>query len=144
MEVQANFYDILHFGVPCKSWGKLNTFNKGTRSKDKPEGTGFLAREILGNSQAEFVAQVCRLMVAMGKHFSIENPKGSFIFEFPAIKSLLDLPGVFLVHFDQCCYGLTLPGAGKNCFCKKPLLELSTRVRDPHPNRARWVTRPTG
>ena len=55
----------------------------------------------------------------MGKHFSIENPRFSLLWEFGPVKSLSSLHGVFTVDFDQCAYGLALPGALPNHFCKK-------------------------
>ena len=69
--------------------------------------------------QADFVARMCRLLAQQGNYFSIENPKGSFLFLYSSIASLNDLPNVELFDFDQCAFGHRLPGAPKNVFCRK-------------------------
>ena len=89
-EVEAKFYDYLHMGTPCKTWGKLGTFNGGTRkSENDYYGNGSLPREAFGNAQAEFCALICLKLLGLGKFFSIENPFGSMLFDFPPIKALL-------------------------------------------------------
>ena len=119
LEIRSNFYKYVHFGIPCKSWGSLSRINGGTRSKFYPQGSGQLERELLGNRQADFVARMCRLLAQQGNYFSIENPKGSYLFLYQAILSLNDLPSVFTVHFDQCAFGHKLPGAPPHTFCRK-------------------------
>ena len=86
---------------------------------ENPEGDGTLAREVLGNAQAEYVCQLCVLAAKVGTHFSIENPKSSYLFKGRAILNLTQVVNCHFVDFDQCMYGLQLPGAACNTYCRK-------------------------
>ena len=52
----------------------------------------------------------CTLLSQLGGWWSIENPKGSYLFWYPSIAKLFELQSANLVHFDQCMYGLRPPG----------------------------------
>ena len=49
---------FIHFGISCSSWSILGALNKRTLSVKHPEGDGTLAREVLGNTQAECVCEL--------------------------------------------------------------------------------------
>eukprot|EP00972_Heterocapsa_arctica_P020252 2988435-Heterocapsa_arctica.AAC.1 len=80
--IKEKRYGFLHSSIPCTSWSALNRTNCGTRRKHCPdEGPNPLPREVLGNRQAATVARLCLLHVESGGHLSIENPRGSNIFQ---------------------------------------------------------------
>ena len=109
----------LHFGTPCSSWGPAGRLNHGTRNKNTPEGDCSLKRETLGNLQAEQIAQLCRALIKVNGHFSIENPAGSYLFDFKAIHDLASLTPCYMVKFCQCACGLRFHGGAKNEYCRK-------------------------
>ena len=117
-------YLYMHFGLVCKSWSHLNTFNGGTRTKVHPEGGAkgpILPREQLGNDQATMICRLCMLLHSRGFHFTIENPLGSYVWLFKPMQELIAFLGsdCVIVDFDQCYFGLQLPGAGPQYFCQK-------------------------
>ena len=130
-DIIAGFYLCLHFGICCGGWGKANTMNGGTRTISVPLGGAYgrqrLPREELANLQAIVVSDLCRLLHSLGLYFSIENPYDSFLWSCPAILSLMEFIGAdcTFVQFDQCTYGLQLPGASSTCFCRKRTCMLS-------------------
>ena len=110
----------VHFGLPCKSWGKSNRLNGGTRRLGCPQGGPCpLPRELVGNRQALLVSDLCLLLHERGGWFSIENPSDSHVFRFDPVVSMTVKTGACLVKFDQCAYGLALPGAPVQTYCKK-------------------------
>ena len=150
-EILIGLYFYLHFAVPCGSWGRANTLNHGTRSRAKPEGDGSLQRELDGNVLADVVASFCWALVSVGAHFSIENPSDSYLWQYPSIKALVNR--FHFVVFDQCQFGLQLPGAPNCTYCKKStailtsveqLMSLSRRcggVTDQHMHETAWGSR---
>lgn len=86
--ILVGYIFYIHFGTPCATWGPAGRLNKGSRSKTVPEGSGELAREVVGNEQARMTARLCRALIASNAYFSIENPAGSYFFLFDEIKSL--------------------------------------------------------
>ena len=123
--IMAGYFLCMHFGICCGGWGKANTMNGGTRTLEFPlggaGGRSILPREILANSHAEIVCSLCRLLYDFGYFFTIENPYGSHLWIAPVMVALMEYIGSngVLVQFDQCTYGLQLPGATKFCFCRK-------------------------
>ena len=109
----------LRFGTPCSSWGPAGRPNHGTRSKNTPEGDGSLKRETLGNMQAEQTAELCRALIKANGHFSIENPAGSYLFDFKAVYDLASLTPSYMIKFCQCAHGLRFPDGAKNQHCRK-------------------------
>ena len=114
----------MHFGLVCKSWSHLNTFNGGTRTKECPEGGAKgprLPRQELGNQQIVMICHLCVLLHRSGYHFTIENPLGSYVWRFEPVQRLIEYLGddCCIVDFDQCYFGLQLPGAEKHMFCQK-------------------------
>ena len=117
--IKAGLLFIIHFGITCSTWGSAGVMNGGTRRKGRPGGDGSLQREIIANGEAEYVAELCRAAYLHDCHFSIENPGNSYLFLYPPIVALMNDFNLFLIDFDQCCFGLTFPDAKKHEYCQK-------------------------
>ena len=124
-DIMCCYYLALHFGICCGGWGKANTMNGGTRSFAYPEGgdrgRSVLPREHLANAQARIVVDLCMLLHSLGCIFTIENPHDSFLWHSAVMLELYEFIGASgcLIEFDQCAYGLQLPGADCYTFCRK-------------------------
>ncbi len=77
------------------------------------------------------VLLACELCL-VGAHFSIENPRDSYVFHMPLMSCLLEAAAATDVVFDQCQYGLKFRDSNDSEFCKKP-----TRVVGTMPELAR-------
>ena len=80
------------------------------RSAEFPDGLPSLAgglwyQAFLGNLFKERTCEACAALTILGKHFSIENPLGSLIWDTPAMINLVRHSRAFLVDFDQCAFG---------------------------------------
>ena len=108
----------VHLGTPCSTFSPLKTlFGGGSRSKARPQGSGRLPAEVLGNlllSHSLLIIEACR---RHGVRWSLENPQRSLLWAMPKVKSLLSRAEVRVVEFDQCMYGLKDPLGD---FYKKP------------------------
>ena len=110
-----------HFGLPCGSFSILQHSNKGTRRKDNPQGNGTLLREVIGNEILRRTLKLIEILEKSGNHWTMENPASSYLWLMPEVKTKIDNPKNFLVHIDQCCYGLKLLDEdGVLGPCKKP------------------------
>ena len=130
-EAAAGLLKFLHLGIPCTGWASMNQVNGGTRTLARPEGTDprvwtpylerVRRRERKANQQAEYVADLCSKLHRMGVFFSIENPVPSHLWVCESFCRLRRVLGdqFFEVTFHQCAFGLTLPGARPNEFCRK-------------------------
>ncbi len=108
----------MHFGLPCKSWSAWQRINpRATRTIQNPAGCGTNQGEVEGNLLTERVLELCRLLQAAGRFWSIEKPASSLVWHYPGVKSLVEKQ--FLVDFDQCSFGLEVGGE---------LIRKSTRV----------------
>ena len=117
-DIRAGLIIYLALGTPCSSWSILSRRNN-TRTQELPGGTGCDEKERIANEQAIATARLCQLITLYGGFFSIENPKTSLLFRFEPIARLFELSNARLVSFDQCAYGLQLPGSRSHEFCKK-------------------------
>ena len=52
-----------------------------------------------------FTIAACRIQYRMGWFFSIENPRGSKVWEFPPLVDLFGLHQVQFIHWSMCSYG---------------------------------------
>ena len=105
-----------HFGSPCRAWALANTLNGGTRRNGCPDGSNNpLPREQHANSQAKFVFEICLLLSQHGGWWTVENPRSSYLFLSKYYRQLCTGSALFLVLFDQCSYGLKLPGGPPRC-----------------------------
>jgi len=138
-EIVSGLIAFIHFGLPCTTWTTLTYINGGTRRVWLPEGDGSLGRENIGNLQASLCARLCVLVREHGGHFSIENPKGSLLWKSKYIKHITSHVATYFVSFDQCAYGLSVPGFSKYEFCRK-----STSVLASFPSIRRLEARCPG
>ena len=99
--------------------GKANILNHGTRTPTCPMGDGSLPREILGNSQSEVVADLCLELAKQGGFFTVENPYDSSLWISVSMRRLTSKVATFTSTFDMCSYGLQLPGATCDEYCRK-------------------------
>lgn len=121
-----------HFGFPCGSFSLMQNMNKGSRSKDRPLGNGTIAREIKGNEIMHRTIHLCHLLHAHGSLFTLENPLTSYAWRTPAMVDLIEKCGCHKVVFDQCQYGLQIPGElGELGLALKPTAMVGTL---PHLN----------
>ena len=78
----------------------------------------------------EFVTQLYREQVEGGRYFLHEHPKFATSWAEKCMKDLMDIPGVALVHADQCQYGAeVLVGLHQGQPIKKPTGFLSNAPR---------------
>jgi hypothetical protein len=123
--IKKRKYRYVHFGCPCTTFSVLRCLTISTRTKQNPEGNGSRPDEIEANQLLFQVCLLCAELVASGGFFSIENPRNSFLWKMPCVLALDGLAGQ--VVFDQCEFGLRLPGnpGEKRLFLKKPTTILS-------------------
>ena len=99
---ECGLYSSFHFGIPCKSWGRANRLNKGTRRSHCPNGgPGILPRELLGNLQAK---RAVALFIACSRHgvlFTCENPSDSAIWKCKSFVELSLHMTCFFVAFEN-------------------------------------------
>ena len=88
----------------------MQNMNGGTRSTDRPEGSGSLERELVGNELLSRTVYLCKLLLSHGSFFTIENPHTSYVWHMKQIKDLINASHATVVTLDQCAYGLKIPG----------------------------------
>eukprot|EP00973_Karenia_brevis_P015336 2098352-Karenia_brevis.AAC.1 len=74
-------YSWVHMGPPCtsfSSWYRMKS-KKCSRTKTNPTGNELVMGEIIGNELGRFCVRVAMLCLQVGVHFTIENPRGSWI-----------------------------------------------------------------
>lgn len=122
-DILSGYILYMHFGIVCRSWGPASRFqparSRSSRTRENPLGSGLRSVEVQGNTHAAHVARLCSALVKVGGKFSIENPKGSYVFLHPDIGALSNLCETVFVDFDQCAYGLQLAGAGEHFYARK-------------------------
>ena len=116
----------LHLGLPCRTWGPAGRLAGGSRRLGSPWGDGSLAREIDANREAAFVVAVCCELLLAGAHYSIENPRDSYVFTTDLFLELAALSDSVEVIFDQCCYGLRADPSVRCLFLRKPTKVLTS------------------
>lgn len=95
---------LVFMGPPCKFWIFL-TLSHTCRTKIDPQGSplSWMARE--GNQIADATAKVALLCKAMGIHFVVEHPLGSFLWKYPPLQVALQAAGAIFIHFDMAVFG---------------------------------------
>lgn len=87
----------VHFGCPCTVFSRArHNIKHWTRARQK---------EAEGVSLALFTVRAVRALISVGGYFSIENPLGSTLWQFPPIYSLFKSKDVVFVRWDMCQYG---------------------------------------
>lgn len=87
----------VHFGCPCTVFSRArHNIRHWSRARQ---------REAEGVSLAFFRVRAVRALISVGGYFSIENPLGSTLWQFPPIHSLFKLKDVIFVRWDMCQFG---------------------------------------
>ncbi|CAJ1414999.1 unnamed protein product [Effrenium voratum] len=86
---------------PCGPWSALMRLNP---AKDLAE------RRRAAKVLVDFAAEVALLQLREGRHFIMENPRGSDAWKLPIVQRLLQHPRVRSVYIDQCAFGLKSAG----------------------------------
>ena len=136
----------VHLGTPRTAFSRARHHIKNQRTARE--------RERVACELAFFSAEVARLCHAHDLHWSIENPASSRLWDFPAIRELMLLPGIHRINFPYCMYGadckkptsiLTncplLQSLSRECPHKKHRQVLRGRVQVRHDDQYRWVNR---
>ena len=77
------------------------------RSHGAPYGVGERDKVMESNVIAVRTVNLCIIKHSIGDAFSIEHIYPTLLLEFECTKSLLAMPGVFVLTFDNCEYGET-------------------------------------
>ena len=122
-------------GPPCtafSSWSRLN-------SKLSPENHARVMH--IGLTLAKLVAEIAMYQLKHDRHFIIENPWGSAIWQLPCFVSLIAQPNVAYAQCDQCMTGLCdptgIPTRKSTCFlgsCARIIRRLRLKCDDSHPH----------
>ena len=118
-DIRDGRFSYVHFGFPCKTWGPLACANHWTRRPGMEMGDGSLAREREGNRQLLLTVWLCYELACAGGWFSLENPAWSLAWSTTEVQDLARATGCVDVFFEQCAYGLRLPGSLPHQFCRK-------------------------
>ena len=112
--IRSGKIKYVHVGLPCSSFSCLmRLWNKGTRTRSRPEGSGTMTKEILGNRLLRHSVKIIRCRVRNHVFWTLENPRSSLAFLMPQLQALMRLPNVSSVVFDQCSFGLRDPASHK-------------------------------
>ena len=93
---------VIIMAPPCKGFGALQNLNKIIN----PDAWKQAKRE--GIPLARLCAQLARFQMQSGRHFILEQPAGSTMFELDEWKRLATDFELFRCQFDQCCVGLRM------------------------------------
>ena len=58
-----------------------------------------------GNSLCMIAAEIIKMGMRLELGFTLENPMSSMIWDFPPMKEVMEMPGIFCVEVDYCMYG---------------------------------------
>ena len=95
---------MITMGPPCTSFGSWSHLNRVKYRKTWEE-----SRRI-GEALANFAVAVAMKQLSCGRHFLIENPRGSEIFRLPSFERLWKTGRVCKMDIPQCALGLTVLG----------------------------------
>ena len=108
---QFSLFIVVHHVILFLQLAKRTGGPPPLRSPACPEGlpalsgsNWFLAQ--IGNLFVDRTVEVCLGVAEMGGDFSIENPEKSLIWSTRGIQRLLRCARAWLIHFDQCAWGL--------------------------------------
>ena len=87
----------LVLAFPCGPWSLLMNLNSLTDVESLRKEAKVLVT---------FAVELCKLQLAAGRHFVLENPLTSAAWTLQEVLDLVDRPDVFSVVIDQCVFGL--------------------------------------
>ena len=103
---------------PCTMYSPLQQlFNLKKMSESQKR-----ARFQEADNLLDFGMHLCRIQSAAGRYFLFEHPARASSWERPSVKQALELPGTFLIAFDQCRTGLVSPGDNPKPIKKRTIL----------------------
>jgi hypothetical protein len=111
---------VVIMGPPCtafSSWSRLNRVNH-------PEAHERSLK--IGLALAHLAIEIANVQVSSHRHFLLENPARSQMWDIPATQRLMRHETCFSVVFDQCMIGLCDPDTGE------PMMK-PTRLLSSHP-----------
>ena len=94
---------VIVMGPPCTSFGNWANLNKAINSET------YAKSRWIGERIARVCAKIARIQVEAGRHYLIENPRGSQLFSLPEYEALMRTTAVTVVNFPQCSVGLLSP-----------------------------------
>ena len=96
---------FLYLSPPCTMFSSLQTmWNKHRMSQAVWDRRWQQAVEWV-----EHCMQAIRIQVAKGQRFMFEHPSRATSWKLPCVEEVKNLPGVSLVSFDMCAFGMTSP-----------------------------------
>lgn len=132
---------LWHLGFPCGSFSILQNLNHSARSRTCPTGNQTVHREREGNETYRRLLFLIDSLEAAENFWTFENPKSSFLWDMPDMKSRLVRQNSATLH--QCAYGLVLPdGDGGYGPCKKNTRFLGNLAGLSHLSRLCSCVRP--
>ena len=123
-----------------------SNFEKNSRTQSNPTGNEVYKNEREGNLLARFCVAVAQICISVGCHFTLENPRGSWMWRLPEFVDLANHAHVHFAFFPMCAFGTNylkrtafLTNAqwcmrsigGLRCTCKKKHVILQGFTTDP-------------
>ena len=91
---------LITMGPPCTSFGSWSHLNRKKYRKARGESRA------IGEAMANFIAAVAMKQLSCGRHFLIEHPRGSEIFQLQSPLRLWNTRRVCKINVPQCALGL--------------------------------------
>ncbi len=110
---------VVVMGPPCTTFSSWSHFNRVMNPSD------FQVKRVIGEKLANLSALVARRQLEAGRHFLLENPRGSELFKLPSMVKLRRDYDVADVTFPQCAVGLKSPDG-------QPILKWTTLWASNH------------
>ena len=108
---------------PCGPFSPLQNLTEALRERDWEAAKKHMQKLREARNLLRFAARVCHECHRLGLSFLFEHPRGARSWSENCIRSLLQTPGIELVHGDQCMLGLVSRASGLPI--KKPTSFLS-------------------
>lgn len=108
-DIARGLFFMLHFAPPCSTWSRarIPRLRKvGRYIEGLPQLTAAGRRQLeLGTALARATVELVLAAIASGIGFSLENPLTSMLFQWPPMRKIMELPGVYVIDLDYCRYG---------------------------------------
>ena len=106
--VKQGWYWWIHIAPPCATFSRARI--PPLRSSSEIWGLANLDKSSKdrlseGNLLCLVAVEVIRLCLLLGIHFTVENPGGSYIWEFPPLTEVIASSSTWRVEVDYCMYG---------------------------------------
>ena len=95
--LERGIIGFVHLGTPCTIWSQAR--------HDVKDSAATRAKEETGLELALFSCEVIRVCQKAGIPFSLENPRGSKLFQFEPLLRALFTGDCYFIDFDMCMYG---------------------------------------